>query len=184
MNKSDIQTLCVFCSASDKVVHKYGHVIAPLVAFFKSQGWSVVYGGGSGGLMGALADECLAQGVPVIGVIPETLKDREVAHTGLNELIVTNDLQARQAKMAALSNAFLILPGGMGTMAEFFEVLTWSQLSLHHKPSFVLNINGYWQGMLQQLDAASDQGFMHQKSDDFLYVEETVDDLISMIESL
>ncbi len=124
------------------------------------RGIELVYGGGNVGLMGALASATLGAGGRVIGVIPQMLVDREVAHTGLTELRVVGSMHERKFLMADLSDAFLTLPGGFGTWEEFFEILTWSQLGIVRKPCAVLNVNGYYDPLLQMADRAVASGFV------------------------
>lgn len=125
-------------------------------------GRKLVYGGGHVGLMGAAADAALEVGGDVIGVIPQCLKDREVAHTGLTELHTTETMQERQQYMADLSDAFIVLPGGLGTLAEFFEIITWRHLGIHDKPVFVLNAFGYWDLLLEMLEKAGEEKFLYK----------------------
>jgi len=119
-----------------------------------------VYGGGHVGLMGILADACLNEGGRVIGVIPQALADKEVAHSGLTELRIVGSMHERKFVMAQLSDAFLALPGGYGTWEEFFEVLTWSQLGIQRKPCAILNVDGYYDPLLQMADRALSDGFV------------------------
>lgn len=170
MSRADIQNVCVFCSASERVKERYAPLIKDLVALFEKRGWNLVYGGSSVGIMGALAESAVAKGVKVRGVIPEFLKAMEPAHGGLSELYITQDMHERQMKMAQLSQAFIVLPGGLGTLAEFFEIVTWRLLGLHEKPIIVLNADGYWDSLLQMLDKAESEGFMHGPHRDFVHV--------------
>jgi uncharacterized protein (TIGR00730 family) len=127
-----------------------------------------VYGGGHVGLMGMVADACLNEGGRVIGVIPQALADREVAHTGLTELRIVASMHERKALMADLSDAFMSLPGGYGTWEEFFEVLTWSQLGIQGKACGVLNVDGYYDPLLQMADRALSEGFLRDVHRDLL----------------
>jgi len=124
----------------------------------------VVYGGGNVGLMGTVADAALAAGGEVIGVIPRALVAREIAHTGLTELRVVASMHERKALMADLSDAFIALPGGYGTLEEFCEVVTWSQLGIHAKPCGLLNVEGYFDSLIAMLDRAVQEGFIHVKN--------------------
>jgi hypothetical protein len=123
-------------------------------------GLGLVYGGANVGLMGAVADAALAGGAVVIGVLPEVLKGREIAHTGLSHLEVVPNMHKRKARMAELADAFLILPGGFGTLEELLEVVTWAQLRIHSKPCILINTSGYWNGLLAFLDTAVSAGFL------------------------
>lgn len=155
--------ICVFCASSPDVEERYMALARAMGDLCADQGWRLVYGGGRRGLMGTLADAALAGGAPVTGVIPEFLKDKEVAHTGLDEIHITQTMHERQMKMMALAGAFVILPGGLGTMAEFFEVLTWKQLGLHDKPIVVVNAHGYWDSLIAMMDHAAQEKFLHNK---------------------
>lgn len=124
---------------------------------------SLVYGGGRVGLMGSIADTVLKEGGEVIGVIPESLVRREVAHTGLNDLRVVQSMHERKALMAELADAFIALPGGFGTLDEFCEILTWAQLGLHGKPCGLLNVEGYFDPLLALFDRAVEDRFLHPK---------------------
>ena len=148
-----------------------------LGGFLATQGMRVVYGGAQGGLMGAVADAALDKGGEVIGVLPEILSDRERAHKGLSALHITKDLHERQQKMAALADAFVVLPGGTGTLAEFFEILTWKQIGLHEKPIILANIYGFWGGLLDALDHGFEEGFLYQPLKDVIEIFDTMDDL-------
>jgi uncharacterized protein (TIGR00730 family) len=136
------------------------------------RGIGLVYGGASIGLMGALADAALAAGGRVIGVIPEDLAVKEVAHDGLDELRVTPGMHARKALMAELSDGFVALPGGLGTFDELLEILSWSQLGIHAKPIGVLNTSGFYDGLLQLIDRAVDGGFVRPEHRELVLVAE------------
>jgi hypothetical protein len=123
-------------------------------------GWGLVYGGTSVGLMGAAADAALAGGGEVVGVLPRNLQDREIAHRGLTTLHLVGTMHERKALMASLSDAFVALPGGYGTLDEFFEIVTWAQLKIHSKPCILINTDGYYDPLLQFLDQAMGQEFV------------------------
>lgn len=175
--------LCVFCGSASGD-HLYQQVAEDLGIRLATSGTSLVYGGGKIGLMGVLAEAALAHGGKVIGVIPQFLIDLEVAHSGLTELITVNSMHERKAEMAARSDAFVALPGGFGTMEEFFEVLTWLQLGLHTKPCILLNVNGFYTPLLQFLHSSHDAGFISDKSMALLTVCSTVDELMNIIRSV
>lgn len=155
-----IKKLCVFCGSSSGVDEIYKSAARNLGALCAAQNWTLVFGGGHVGLMGIMADAALAGGGEVEGVIPKFLQDKEVAHDGLSKLHVTETMHERQNMMAQLADAFVILPGGLGTLAEFFEVLTWKQLGLHDKPIIVVNAGGYWDSLQQMTDHMRRQGFI------------------------
>lgn len=152
--------LCVFCGSSIGVHPAYAEAADRLGREIARRGWTLVYGGGSVGLMGVLADAVLDAGGRVVGVIPRFLHDREVGHDGLTELEIVETLTERKVRMGDLADAFLTMPGGIGTMDEFFEALSWAQLGLESKPNGLLNVGGYFDGLLAFLDAAVAAGFL------------------------
>jgi len=164
--------ICVFCGAASGRAHAHvaaGRVVGEMLA---RRGIGLVYGGGSVGLLGALADAVLDAGGRAIGVIPQQLVDREVAHTGLTELHVVKDLHQRKALMAGLADAFITLPGGIGTMEELFEVWSWAKLGLHSKPCGLLNVNGYFDSLGTLADEMVTEGFLEPVYREMLLIEE------------
>jgi uncharacterized protein (TIGR00730 family) len=155
-----LRRLCVFCGAAAGNEPVYVEVARTVGRLLFERGIELVYGGGNVGLMGAVATACLAAGGRVTGVMPQMLVDREVAHTGLSELRVVGSMHERKFLMADLSDAFLTLPGGFGTWEEFFEILTWSQLGISRKPCALLNVNGYYDPLLEMADRAVSAGFV------------------------
>ena len=134
---------------------------APLLGQLLAEaGWGLVYGGGRVGLMGAVADAAMAHHANVLGIIPEFLHGLEVAHEGISELQVVPDMHERKARMAEKADAFLVLPGGFGTLEELYEILTWAQLQLHHKPVVLANINGYYEHLIRFMDQQVEAGFL------------------------
>lgn len=174
---SGSRKICVYCASSSLVDQKYKDIAHETGAAIVGAGHEIVYGGGHVGLMGILADSALALGGRVTGVIPKLLQDLEVAHQGLSALHVTHSMQERQFKMAELSDAFVILPGGLGTLAEFFEIVTWKQLGLHDKPISVLNAFGYWDHLLEALEHAREERFLRQKPGELYQIVRSVKDL-------
>ena len=152
--------MCVYCGSSAGVRGEYAQAAVALGQVLAERGLGVVYGGGNIGLMGILARAALDAGGEVIGVIPESLRDRGLAQTGLSELRVVQTMHERKALMADLSDGFIALPGGLGTLEEFFEIVTWSQLGLHVKPCGLLNAAGYFDGLVGFLDHAVAEGFI------------------------
>lgn len=153
-------SLCVYCGSRPGVEPAYAaaaQLVGRWIAQHKGQ---LVYGGGHNGLMGLMADACLEAGGRVIGVIPQALVDKEFAHTGCTQLHVVANMHERKRIMAEHADAFLALPGGIGTFEEFFEVWTWRQLGYHDKPVGLLNLNGYYDSLLVFLESAVKQGFM------------------------
>lgn len=141
MNK--LNSVCVYCGSNFNGDPELRKAIKQLADVLVKQNIKMVYGGGSVGVMGVIADDILQAGGTVTGVIPQFLMDKEVGHKGVTEMIITENMHQRKQKMADLSDGFIILPGGFGTLEEFFEVLTWLQLGLHNKPIGVLNVNGF-----------------------------------------
>lgn len=152
--------VCVFCGASPGVLPVYRTAAHAFGAILAAQQIELVYGGAAIGLMGAVADGALASGGRVIGVIPKALTGREVAHRGLSDLRVVASMHERKALMAELSDGFVALPGGIGTLEELFEVWTWSQLGLHEKPCALLDVHGFYAGLAAFMDHVVDQGFL------------------------
>lgn len=155
-----MKRLCVFCGSSPGVRPAYRQAAESLARCLASRGIGIVYGGSHVGLMGALADAALAGGGEVIGVIPRSLSDKELAHAGLTRLHVVDTLHARKARMAELADGFMALPGGFGTFDELCEALTWTQLGLQRKPCGLLNVEGYFDPLLQMFDRAVTEKFL------------------------
>jgi len=143
------------------------------------QGQTLVYGGGRSGLMGVVADSAIAAGGQVIGIIPQALVDRELAHTGLTELYVVNDMHERKTKMAELADAFVALPGGAGTMEEIFEQWTWNQLGIHQKPCAFLNVEGFYDGLIQTIQDSVDRGFSQARFVENLIVADNIGEILT-----
>ena len=151
----------MFCGSNSGSRAAYTKAAEELGQLLARKKLALVYGGGRIGLMGSIADTVLKEGGEVIGVIPESLVRREVAHTGLSDLRVVQTMHERKAQMAELANAFIALPGGFGTLDEFCEILTWAQLGLHGKPCGLLNVEGYFDPLLALLDRAVEDRFLH-----------------------
>lgn len=165
-----LKRVCVFCGSSDGARSSYREAAAMLGQVLAARRIGVVYGGGNIGLMGALADAALGAGGEVIGVIPEHLVNKELAHRGV-DLRIVHSMHERKALMADLADAFIALPGGYGTLEEFCEVLTWSQLGLHAKPCGLLNVDGYYDSLLGLFDHAVAEGFVRPPSRDIVLVD-------------
>lgn len=163
MNNGGMKRVCVFAGSSSGSRPEYLAAARDLGRVLASRGLGVVYGGARVGLMGALANEALARGAPVIGVMPEALVAKEVAHNGLTELRVVKSMHERKAMMADLADGFVALPGGWGTVEEFFEILTWGQLGFHRKPCGLLNIQGYYDALLAFVDHGVDEAFVRRE---------------------
>lgn len=158
-----MKSICVFCGSHDGQSPGYLELARELGGLLARRNVSVVYGGGRVGLMGALADAALREGGKVIGVIPQMLLDKEVGHRGLTELHVVRTMAERKQMMGELSDAFLTLPGGIGTMDELFEAWTWTQLELQRKPCGLLNYQGYYDGLIAFIDNAVEAGFLRPR---------------------
>lgn len=172
-----ISRVCVFCGSSGGARPSYANAARELGAELARRGVALVYGGGSVGLMGAVADATLAAGGHVIGVIPHALDTAEVGHRGITERHVVDTMHERKACMTDLSDAFLALPGALGTLDELFECLTWAQLGIHHKPVGMLNVEGYFDELIRFLDKLVREGFLRQTYRDLLMVENDLDTL-------
>lgn len=161
--------ICIFCGANASLDSDVNHEVTNLMTFFAENNIELVYGGAGIGIMGALATELINQGGKVTGVIPQRLMKKEIAHGGLTELHVVSDMHERKKMMYDLSDAFLIFPGGMGTLDELFEILTWKQLGIHHKPIAIFNINNYFQHLLSFLDHAVEKGLIKDSDRKLLF---------------
>jgi uncharacterized protein (TIGR00730 family) len=174
----------VFCGASSGRSPAYADAARAFGAAAAARGVGVVYGGGRVGLMGALADGALGAGGEVIGVIPQLLVDRELAHGGLSELHVVESLHERKALMAELADGFAALPGGFGTLDELLEQLTWSQLGLHAKPVGLLDVDGFWRPLIALARHATDEGFVREADLAAIAVAEAPTALLERLERL
>jgi uncharacterized protein (TIGR00730 family) len=166
-----LKRVCVFCGSSDGARSSYREAAAMLGRVLAARRMGVVYGGGNIGLMGALADAALGAGGDVMGVIPEHLVNKELAHRGV-DLRIVHSMHERKALMADLADAFIALPGGYGTLEEFCEVLTWWQLGLHAKPCGLLNVDRYYDSLLGLFDHAVAEGFVRPQSRDLVVVDD------------
>jgi uncharacterized protein (TIGR00730 family) len=164
----DLRTVCVFCGSSTPPDARYTDAARALGALLAERGIGLVYGGGSVGLMGELADAALASGGRVTGVIPVVLFSREIGHTGLSELREVGSMHERKQLMYDLSDAFIALPGGLGTLEELAEVATWSQLGLHSKPIVLLDVDAFWEPLVSQLDRMVSVGLLKQANRDLI----------------
>jgi len=182
MRESAAPTVCVFCGAKSGSEPHWAATAFDFGAEVARRGWRLVYGGGRVGLMGALADGALSAGGEVIGVIPTRLMERELAHGGVARLEVVGDMAMRKQRMIALSDSFVALPGGLGTLDELFEVLTLRQVGEHAKPSALLDERGYWQPLVRACRAMVDAGFV--KEEDFapVIVEPAIGGLLDALE--
>ncbi len=177
-----LKRICVFCGSSVGARPAYRQAAQRLGELLAERGIGVVFGGGCVGLMGAVADAALARGGEVIGVIPESLVQREIGHQGVTKLYVVETMHQRKALMADLSDAFIALPGGYGTLEEFCEAVTWSQLGIQQKPCGLLNIEKYWDGLLAVLDHAVDEEFVRPENAQLVLVAATPEGMLFRLE--
>jgi uncharacterized protein (TIGR00730 family) len=179
MNEKPERSIAVFCAAADGARPVYRAAAMELGEALAARGVGLIYGGAKVGLMGAVADAMLAAGGHVVGVIPHVLVDLEVAHEGVTELHVTTTMHTRKALMGDLAAAFLILPGGFGTFEEMFEVLAWQTLKIHSKPVVVLNVDGFYDTLLEFLDVCDREGMLRGNRGSLL-VATTVDEALKL----
>ena len=179
-----MKRVCVFCGSNAGIRAEYGIAAQGLSTVLVRRGLGLVYGGGNVGLMGVLADSMLQAGGEVIGVIPQSLVAREVAHHGVSELRVVETMHQRKALMCELSDAFIALPGGFGTLDEFFEILTWSQLGIHDKSSGLLNVSGFYDPLLAMLDHAVVERFLRPAHRELVIADTDADALVQRLLSL
>lgn len=176
-----MKTICVFCASSlgnDPVYTETAFELGKILAENKID---LIYGGAQVGLMGKIAEGCLSGNGKVIGIIPEFLKTKEIVHSNLSELITVKTMHERKAMMHDKSDAFIALPGGFGTMEELFEILTWAQLNLHQKPVGVLNINGYYDALIQLVETMIAAGLLNEQYKGMLLISDSIEDLISQM---
>ncbi len=176
-NQNEIHSLAVFCASSDgldSAIYKDAYHVG---VFLAGKNIELVFGGSKLGLMGQVARGVLENNGKVTGVIPDFLKTKEVVHTGLTNLITTKDMHQRKLKMHDLSDGFIALPGGFGTLEELFEILTWAQLGLHRKPIGILNSSGYYNDLLELIDKMVQKGLLREDNLNLLLVSETIEDL-------
>ncbi|MEH7332283.1 TIGR00730 family Rossman fold protein [Neobacillus drentensis] len=173
-----MKRIAVYCGSSFGASEAYKNGAVQLGKELAKQKITLVYGGSSNGLMGAVADAALQEGGHVIGVIPRVLEEREISHKGLTELHTVETMHERKAKMAELADGFIVLPGGAGTLEEFFEVFTWGQIGLHQKPCGILNIHHYYDPLKNLIDHMIEQKFLQEKFRSMVIFEEQPDVLL------
>ena len=156
-----MNSACIFCGSSEGARPAYVGAAREMGALMARRGLTLIYGGGRVGLMGAVADAALGEGGEVVGVMPEALVSKEISHEGLTKLHVVGSMHERKMLMNDLSDGFVALPGGFGTLEEFFEVLSWAQLGIHAKPCALLDVDGFWEPLASLFDHAVDEGFVH-----------------------
>ncbi|KRG15337.1 hypothetical protein ACA30_06850 [Virgibacillus soli] len=178
----NIKNIAVFCGSSAGKNKIYLENAKKLGEELASSGRTLVYGGAQVGCMGALANSALNNGGNVIGIIPKKLQDVEIAHQNLTELYVVETMHERKAKMADLANGFIALPGGAGTLEEWFEVFTWAQLGYHQKPCGLLNVNGFFEPLISMLDYTIEEGFMNAMYKDLIIIDSDPNSLLDKME--
>ena len=178
---SSLRRVCVFCGSKVGADDRYRAAAVELGRLLVQSGTGLVYGGGSVGLMGVIADAVLDAGGDVIGVIPEALATEELLHPRVPDMRVVPTMHARKALMAELSDAFIAMPGGFGTFEEFFEVVTWTQLRLHHKLTGLLNVGGFYDPLVRLVDHAVQEGFIKVQHRGLLVIEERPDVLLQRL---
>jgi uncharacterized protein (TIGR00730 family) len=178
-----MKKICVFCGSSPGAMPEYLEMAKQLGQIISKRNLSLVYGGTSVGTMGELADEVVKEGGNVIGVITKQLKDKGIEHPGISKLNVVSTMHERKSLMYELSDGFIALPGGTGTMEEFFEIFTWAQLGLHRKPCGILNICHYYDKLLEFMDHAVSQRFLKQAHRSTVLVDENPESLLNRFET-
>lgn len=176
-----LRSLCVYCGSSTGVEAGHLEAAALLGRLAAERGITIVFGGGQVGLMGALADGALAAGGRVIGIIPEHLQYREVGHCGVSELIVVDSMHSRKLRMFELADAFCTLPGGLGTLDETFEIITWKQLGLHDRPIVLVDLGGYWQPLFRLIEHQLACGYVRPQHARLFDVVERVDQVFDAV---
>ena len=172
-----VSAVCVYCGSTARVSERYKAVARRLGALLADQDMTLVYGGGRVGLMGIVADAVLAGGGRAIGIIPEHLQSLEVGHPDLTELIIVPSMHDRKRQMFERSDAFVVLPGGLGTVDEMVEIITWKQLALHDKPIVLVDYDGYWAPFMAMVDHMIDEGFVRTQHRRLFRLVDTLDDL-------
>lgn len=179
-----LSSVCVYCGASSRVADVHKEAAHALGDGLARRGIRMVYGGGRVGLMGIAADAAIAAGGEVVGIIPEHIQSAEIEHTGLTELHVVDSMHTRKRMMVERSDAFVILPGGLGTLDEAFEILTWKQLQLHDKPIVIADVDGYWRPLLGLIDHMVAQGFARIDRSALYRVADQIDGVFQALEGM
>ncbi len=180
---AQVRSLCIFCGSNSGSNPIYKKAAVELGELFAAERINLIYGGSSVGLMGIIADACLKKGGRVIGVIPKALELKEVSHRGLTELHVVDSMHERKHQMFEMSDGFVTIPGGLGTFDELTEMLTWGQLGLHQKPSAILNVNGFYDSFIEQLNRCVTEGFIRKEHRDMLLIENDMHSLLAKFRS-
>lgn len=180
---SSIKRVCVYCGSSSRVDEDFKTAAREYGRLLAQDGIGLVYGGGRVGLMGIIADSVLEHGGEVVGIIPEHIQSREVEHTDLTELHIVDSMHTRKQMMVDRSDAFVVLPGGIGTLDETFEILTWRQLGIHDKPIVVANLKNYWGHMISLIDGIVEQGFMRENDKNTFQVADNIESINKLLKA-
>ena len=180
---SALNSVCVYCGASGKVRESYKTAARDLGKKLADNKTTLIYGGGDVGIMGIVANSVMKNEGEVIGIIPKFLDELEVGHRGLSELILTENMHERKNLMAEKSDAFVVMPGGLGTLEEFFEMITWKQLGLHDKPIVIFNVEGYWDALVELIDHQIAENFARPENRDLFSVALTADEVIEQLQA-
>lgn len=178
-----MKSITVFCGSSfgsEEIYKEQAYLVGKTLA---KENISLIYGGANVGLMGAVADGTIEHEGKAIGVLPRFLQSKEIAHTNLTELILVETMHERKTKMNELSDGMIVLPGGYGTLEEFFEMITWAQLGLHKKPIAILNINGFYDDLIKMVQTMVDKGFLKQINQEMLLVSDSIDELLEKMKN-
>ncbi|SNZ07055.1 TIGR00730 family Rossman fold protein [Cohaesibacter gelatinilyticus] len=178
-----MKSICIFCGSNWGNREEYKQAASAISREIARRGYTLVYGGAGVGLMGACADAALAEGGKVIGILPEALKEKEVDHKGLTELHLVSSMHERKAMMAELSDGFISIPGGAGTMDEMFEIWTWGMLGWHDKPSALMNVEGYYDDLIKFLDKTADEGFVRKAHREMLIIDTDAESILDQMEN-
>lgn len=176
--------VCVFCASAAGASSEYLRAARDWGRLIAERGYGLLYGGATVGAMGAVADAALAAGGEVVGVIPEVIREREIDHHGLTELHVVSTMHERKAMLAGRADAFVALPGGYGTMDEFIEIVTWAQLRIHAKPCVLVNVNGFYDGLLRFLDTCVTEGFIQAENRGLVQVASNPGQALALVERI
>ena len=179
----NVKKITVFCGAKTGKNENYEKAAYKLGADAAKKNLTVVYGGGATGLMGAVANGALSEDGRVTGVIPQFLVDREVAHPGVRDMRIVQSMHQRKLELEAEGDAIIMMPGGAGTLEEFFEVFTWGQLGLHEKPIGILNVDGYFDGLITVIHKSIEEGFLEERYLDMLFIHDNLDDILAGFET-
>lgn len=186
MDKNNLKTMksiTVFCGSSfgsEEIYKEQAYLVGKTLA---KENIQLIYGGANVGLMGSVADGTIQNGGKAIGVLPHFLQSKEIAHTHLTELILVETMHERKTKMNELSDGVIVLPGGYGTLEEFFEMITWAQLGLHKKPIAILNIDGFYNDLIKLVQTMVDKGFLKQMNQEMLLVSDTINELLEKMKN-